>query len=99
MDGRVRSGRPRPAGRPVSVESLLEERGAVYGDFRLLAVTAQDIKTALHNGPRWRSLLPAEQEALEMMATKMARAVCGRGHRDNYDDIAGYAKLAADILP
>lgn len=83
----------------MTTEALLEERGAVYGDFRLLAATAQDIKTALHHGPRWRSLLPAEQEALEMMATKMARAVCGRGHRDNYNDIAGYATLAAEALP
>jgi hypothetical protein len=46
------------------------------------------------------SLFSDEQwEALEMIASKMSRIVNGNPDKiDNWDDIAGYAKLVADQL-
>jgi hypothetical protein len=44
--------------------------------------------------------MPAHQkESLEMIASKIARIVCGdSNHHDSWHDIGGYAKLVADRL-
>jgi hypothetical protein len=81
-----------------STDALLEQRGQHYGDYRTTATVAQAIKTALQSGPSWETLHPAERESMERIATKMARAVCGRPLRDNYTDMAGYARLAERLL-
>lgn len=75
-------------------DAILADRGPRYGPWPEMSATAQDIKAAFRSGGQWASLPAGEREALEMIATKIARAVCGRGDPDNYADIAGYAKLA-----
>lgn len=74
--------------------SILADRGPRYGPWPEMSACAQSIKTAMASASQWDNLPPGEREALEMIATKIARAVCGRGDPDNYADIAGYAALA-----
>jgi len=77
--------------------ALVAEREATHGPFPCTAAVAQQIKTALRwgAGERWHEM-PAEiREALETMATKMARVVCGDWrHEDHLGDVGGYAFLA-----
>lgn len=68
-------------------------RGRSHGDFRNLASIAQGIKSMLHKG-NWDSLPNNKREALELIATKMARIVVGDyNFDDHWDDIKGYAEL------
>lgn len=91
------------------IKALLEERGATHGHFPEVAGVAQHLKQAmraaapLHRpyGKRnvWEALPPIIREALEMMAAKMARIVCGNErHDDHWRDIQGYAQLVLDWL-
>lgn len=75
------------------VEMLLETREATYGSFADLAATSQRIKRAIaqsmHAGIR-----DPHQEALEMIAVKIARILTGDpDHIDSWRDIEGYARL------
>ena len=57
---------------------------------RILLEHATDHETLLSD---------VQQEALDMIATKMARIVNGDPDKvDNWDDISGYAKLVSDVL-
>lgn len=77
-----------------------EVRGATHGDYTRMAVTAQNIKVAMRAGTQWDSLTPEKSEALHMVATKLARIVCGDPDcKDHWDDIAGYARLVSDRIP
>lgn len=81
-----------------NVIALLQQRGATYGNFADNAAVSQNIKKVIRieaaKNPRLTSV---HQEALEMFAQKMCRILNGDpNHRDNWDDIAGYAKLASD---
>ena len=59
-----------------------------------MATVAQKIKEAM--GPR-AHLSAVQRESLDMIATKIARLVCGDPNdRDSWLDIQGYAKLAED---
>lgn len=75
------------------VEGLVAERGRTHGDWARQSATAQAIKRAL-----WRSelcLSQGQREALDLIAAKLARIVCGDpDDPDHWDDIAGYALLA-----
>lgn len=90
-----------PTSQNKSTEEILAERGRVYGDFTKHAEITQSIKAIInvHNvrndgGPK---LSANQQEALEMIAHKIGRILNGDpNYRDSWDDIAGYAKLAAD---
>jgi hypothetical protein len=80
---------------PEPRDPLLVEREKTHGSFTMTAKVAQEIKEALRWGPL--ELKHAQLEALEMIATKMARIVCGNANeKDHYNDIAGYAKLGAE---
>lgn len=81
------------------IRPILTERGANYGCFGSNARIAQDLKRTLRNAPMWREAPPYIQEALEMIAFKMARVVNGDyRHADNLIDIIGYTQLAIDQL-
>lgn len=81
------------------IDALLIERGAVYGDYSDVAATSQALKQTMRQGASYGDLSAAERESLDMIANKLARAVNGKRHRDNFDDIAGYAQLAAKVSP
>jgi hypothetical protein len=83
---------PPPA--PDLVTALIGERRGTHGDWAVQAGIAGAIKAALRRGPSWPAMMPAQQEALDMMAVKMSRAVSGDPtHADHWDDMAGYARL------
>ena len=82
-----------PGGRPT--ESILAERHVTHGDFERNAEISQAIKALL------RYYTPADMckvhlEVLDMHALKFARILSGQSDfAEHWDDIAGYAKLAA----
>jgi hypothetical protein len=76
-----------------AVEALLAARRTTHGDFSETAAVAQAIKEAF--GDRVGRLPPVQREALEQIAVKIARILCGDpNHPDHWHDIAGYARLA-----
>jgi hypothetical protein len=76
---------------------LLAARQATHGDFAETATLAQAIKGVI--GRRAASLPPMQREALDQIATKLARILAGdANHADHWDDVAGYARLAAASL-
>jgi hypothetical protein len=79
------------------VDATLKERGGVYGNFEDNANFTQEIMQVIQANIE-RPLANYEREALHMIAHKMARIVCGKKtKKDNWHDIAGYAKLAEDL--
>ena len=80
----------------IEINDILDEREKTHGDFYEQAFTAQEIKTAMHKMPNWRLLPPNMHEALEMVATKIARIGNGAWHeKDHWDDCIGYLTLVA----
>ena len=83
-----------------NIVETLEQRGQNYGDYGNMAYVAQKIKDVLRDGGAWLRVNPAQRESLDLMATKMARIVCGDPNLpDHWHDIGGYAKLAEDRCP
>ena len=80
------------------VDVILNERATTYGSFEDVAGCAQEIKNAIRMCNN--SELDDDQiEALDMIASKIARVVNGNpNHIDSWIDIAGYATLVADRL-
>lgn len=79
----------------MSRPEILVEREKTHGDFAMVSNVAQEIKGAL----RWGSieLKPRQREALDLIATKMARIVCGDPNKsDHWEDIIGYAALGLE---
>lgn len=82
-----------------SIEVILCSRGQDYGDFSSQAIISQNLKEAMWSTPGWECLAPFQKEALEMIQHKIARALNGNPNKeDTWNDIAGYAKLAADRI-
>lgn len=83
----------------MEIDQVLGERGARYGTFAESALVAQNVKAAMRHSPGWHSLPADGREALEMVATKIARILCGDClYADSWRDIEGYAKLVSDRL-
>ena len=80
---------------PVQRDPLLVEREKTHGDWRDTAAKAQALKETLAFNKLSR--LEVYNEALDMIATKLARIICGNEKtKDHWLDIAGYAKLGAE---
>jgi hypothetical protein len=76
------------------VTDILDEREKTHGDFDLTAMIAQELKVVMRRGKNWRILLDTQKEALEMVATKIARMLSGDHlYLDNVVDIIGYMTL------
>lgn len=76
--------------------SLLSERNTTHGDFEANARVSQQIKVIICSNRHILSLSPIQQECLDMIALKISRIVTGNPNfKDHWDDIAGYATLAA----
>jgi len=82
-----------------TIERTLEARGKKYGDFSSHACLSQSIKDAMRRHSGWYRLNNAQEEALEMIAHKIARIINGDpDYKDNWHDIAGYATLVERSL-
>ena len=91
---------PVPTKKEVRTEDILTERGKQYGAFVDHASATQNLKTLAyqHANAKQVKLSPSQKEALDMIFHKIGRIVNGNpNHTDSWDDIAGYAKLEADI--
>jgi hypothetical protein len=76
------------------MRAKLAARQQTHGDFSETAAVAQRIKAAF--GDRIGRLPPSQRDALEQIAVKIARILCGdQNHADHWRDIAGYARLGA----
>ncbi len=85
---------------PEGLAATMQARGSRYGDYDHMAAVAQYLKDTLHSGASWGRISLAQRESLEMIATKMARIVCGDPNLpDSWLDIEGYARLSRDRIP
>lgn len=83
----------------MDIKAVLEERGKRYGSFENHALTTQNLKDAIRASTKYKSLRADQKEALEMIAHKIGRILCGDpNYLDSWVDIAGYAQLVADRL-
>lgn len=80
-------------------DPLLAARGARYGAFSANARVSQSFKALMRAAPKWDTLDPDMKEALETIALKISRILCGDPqYDDSWVDIAGYATRVADRL-
>ena len=76
------------------INETIAQRAYTHGEFRLVAAVSQSIKDAMRSGPQWNQMKPAQKESLEMIATKLARCVCGDSTEpDHLHDVTGYSRL------
>lgn len=84
-----------------TLSDILTERGARYGKFADMARLSRTLQAAIvaHMGDRWLALAPDQQEALQMIAHKLARICNGDpDYGDSWRDVAGFSSLVADRL-
>lgn len=75
---------------------LLTERETTHGSFALVARVAQAVKDAVASVGQSDNFTPVQQEAIDMIASKLGRIAAGNPMTlDHWEDIAGYAELAA----
>ena len=80
-----------------SPKSLVQERQKTHGSFDKNALTSQQLKAIFRAQPHYEELCPRHKEALDMIALKISRILSGQaGFKDHWDDVAGYAQLAAE---
>lgn len=76
------------------MSDILDEREKTHGDYYRVAGTAQELKDVMRRGKNWKILEDTQKEALEMVATKIARMLSGDHlYLDNVVDIIGYMTL------
>lgn len=81
------------------LRDILEARHNVHGEFSDNSRIAQAFKEVMRGSPGWDGLDAPKKEALEMIASKIARALSGdSSYLDHWIDIAGYAQLAHDRI-
>jgi uncharacterized heparinase superfamily protein len=99
-DMSARAGTPEPARPPLtSIDELLAIHHKVNGEFSYAAEVAQYLKTLMHGSLNWERLTPVQREALEQLATRLARILSGDpDDKKNYVDIQIYARLVEKSL-
>jgi len=81
------------------IQKTLDERGKTYGSFRLQAERSQLLQGLVQYHSSGNTLLPYQQEALQMICVKLARIMNGDpNYVDSWKDIAGYAQLVVNEL-
>jgi hypothetical protein len=77
-------------------EPILVEREKTHGSFQKNAKAAQGIKDVFAKYG-YDAFAPEYREVMDLIATKLGRILSGGpGHKDHWDDLAGYAKLASE---
>ena len=75
-------------------DQILNEREQTHGAFREVAGYSQAIKSLMRSSRNWARLDVAQAQALEVVADKMARILCGDpSFQDHWQDGAGYFEL------
>ena len=78
----------------------LNDREPTHGDYRITSAIAQNLKIVIREAPDFdRRFSPRQKESLDNICTKIARLCSGDpGHKDTWEDIAGYANLISERL-
>ena len=85
--------------REISIHETLDERGKNYGDYRIQGAYSKRLKNIFSEGSSWDKLHEYQQDALEMIATKISRILNGDpSYADSWRDIAGFATLVEKEL-
>lgn len=80
-----------------AVDAILDARHQTHGAFMDVAAVAVALRAILRD--RRPDLMPDQEEALNMICTKISRIVNGNpSEREHWLDLAGYAQLVADRL-
>jgi len=83
----------------IKIQDTLLERGNRYGSFKDQSTITQKIKRTMKTSIKWNNLSYSQEEALEMIAGKIARIINGDpNYIDSWHDIAGYATLIEQEL-
>jgi hypothetical protein len=80
-------------------DQILSEREQTHGLFREVAGYSQAIKNVMRTSRNWNRLDVAQAQALEVVADKVARILCGDpSFLDHWQDGAGYFELVVRDL-
>ena len=80
-------------------DQILNDREQTHGAFREVAGYSQAIKSLMRSSRNWERLDVAQAQALEVIADKMARILCGDpSFSDHWQDGAGYFELVVRDL-
>jgi len=75
-------------------DQILSNREQTHGAFREVAGYSQAIKQLMRSSRNWTRLDVAQAQALEVVADKVARILCGDpAFPDHWQDGAGYFEL------
>jgi len=81
------------------IKDVLEDRAKTHGDFVEVSWFAQALKDAMREDGGHNKLTSWQCEALDMIASKIARILAGNAHEpDHWLDIEGYARLARERI-
>ena len=81
----------------MNAQDLTSERGTTHGNFEDNARISQELKTVIHYENA--NMTAVQREAIDMICMKLSRIASGHAHfKDHWDDISGYAHLAAKEL-
>lgn len=81
------------------IETTLEERELIHGNFNRRAVMAMALKRATVASDGLQDLADDERHAVDMICEKLSRICSGNPHyADTWRDIAGYAMLVYQRL-
>jgi hypothetical protein len=79
------------------IRELINDRKSTHGDFAATAACSQELKAIFSAQPNFSRLGPAQVEALDLLATKLARYLNGdHTNPDHLTDMMGYIQLALD---
>lgn len=80
---------------------ILNEREKTHGSYASTAAMAQMLKDCMKNSQNWLTMDDTQREALDLIATKIARILSGNPReKDHWVDVAGYANLIVrDLTP
>lgn len=79
-----------------ATQELLAERETTHGSFGQNARYGQALRKMFRESPGWVRADEREREVLDYLAGKLSRILSGKPHPQHWEDIAGYAELAAN---
>ena len=83
----------------MTIETILAERGASYGEYADGTDIAMCLFGIVQNCVKYDEMTNPEQYAMFMFCAKMARLLNGDPHHvDSWNDIAGYATCVVNTL-
>ena len=82
---------------PDETQLLLTTRSHAHGNYATTAKITMQTLNVWMDSPNWYLLDYTQQDALDMIARKVARILCGDPKEaDHWRDIEGYARLASN---